>query len=97
MSSSSRLKKVKPKGTVRKLKLVQSVSRYGCDSLIPEEVKTPGRAPQKASSTDPCQGSSSPAKRRKLETFDIDPVSFDLEGPEFGKKRQTLVSILKYE
>lgn len=93
MSSSSRSKKVKPKGTVRELKLVQSVSRYGCDSLIPEEVKTPRP-------TDPGQGPSSPAKRRKLENFDSEPVPFDLpfdlEGPEFGKKRQTLVFIFEF-
>jgi hypothetical protein len=97
MSLSSRPKKVKPKGTVRELKLVQSVSRYGCNALIPEEVKTPGLPPQKASSTDPGQGSSSPAKRRKLENFDIEPVPFDLEGPEFSKKRQTLVFIFELE
>jgi len=87
MSFSSKVKKVKPKGTVRELKLVQSVSRRGTDVVKAEEVQMP----REEASTSRCSLSSSPVKRRKLEALDFEPVPFDMEGPDLGKKRPTLV------
>jgi hypothetical protein len=94
MTKSSKPKKVKPKGTVRELKLVESVSRNGYDILKTEEVKTPKRNSKKAPSTSQQHGSSSPTKRQKLEPFDLEPIPFDLEGPELTNKRPTLVFLL---
>lgn len=91
MSRSSRPEKIKPKGSVRELKLVQSVSRRGHDTLKVEEVKTPRRRDQKASSSTLRTHSSSPAKRAKLEDFDGEPIPFHLEGPDVSPKRRTLV------
>lgn len=94
MSSSSRVKKVKAKGSVRELKLVQSISRYGVDILKTEEVKTPQRGSKIASSSTRHTHSSSPTKRSKLEASDVDPIPFDIEGAEMYNKRQTLVILL---
>jgi hypothetical protein len=91
MSFASKSRKVKAKGTVRELKIVQSVSRRGADTLKTEEVKTPRRESQRASSSSRLNQTSSPTKRPKLEAFDNEPIPFDLEGPEVTKKRQTLV------
>ena len=40
MALSSKPKKIKPKGGCRELKVVQTVSRKGYDTLKSEEVKT---------------------------------------------------------
>jgi hypothetical protein len=91
MSLASKPKKVKQKGALRELKIVQSVSRRGADIVATEEVKTPRRvASPKASSTQRNQ-SSSPAKRRKLDGWDEQPIPCHLEGHEEHQERQTLV------
>lgn len=90
MSLSSKPKKLKPKGTVKELKLVQTINRYGADIIKAEEVKTPSR---KALSNQ--HHSSSSIKRPKMGTFfDSEPIPCDLEGPDMPKKRQTLVILL---
>jgi hypothetical protein len=91
MSFSSKPKKIKPKGAVRELKLVQSVNRRGSDTLKTEEVKTPRHGSQKATSTNPHNHSSSPAKRQKLQCFDEEFIPFSLGGVDVSNKRQTLV------
>lgn len=91
MSFISKARKVKQKGTVRELKIVQSVSRRGADTLKTEEVQTPRREAQKASSARGINQSSSPRKRPKLDGFDAEMVPCHFEGSE---KRQTLVFIL---
>jgi len=88
MSSSSKAKKVKPKDTVRELKLVHSISRRGTDVLKTEEVKTPKK---KTASTSRHNGSSSPIKRPKLEPFNPVAISGDLEELDMSGKRCTLV------
>jgi len=88
MSSSSRAKKVKPKNTVRELKLVHSISRRGVDVLKMEEVKTPKKKTALASRH---SGSSSPIKRPKLEPFNPVGISDDLEEFDTSGKRFTLV------
>lgn len=92
MSHSSKAKKVKPKGSVRELKLVNSVTRRGADILKSEEVKTPKK---KAESTSRRNCSSSPTKRPKLDVFCDDAISCDLEGPD-AEKRQTMVFLFQF-
>jgi hypothetical protein len=91
MSNSSKPKKVKPKGTVRELKLVQSVNRRGADTLKAEEVKTPRRGAGNATTATGSRHSSSPTKRRKLEVADEEPIPYYIEGCGASMKRQTLV------
>ena len=86
-------KKVKPKGTVHELKLVNMVNRHGLDTLQTEEVKTPKNGQQSTSSPNHRNPSSSPVKHQKLDNFNIDPISFNLDDPDIPKKRQTLVSL----
>jgi hypothetical protein len=88
MSFASKPRKIKPKGQVRELKFVQSISRRGHDTLKAEEVKTPRR---KATSSSRQTQSSSPMKRLKLEPHDAEPTLFDFQGPEDDEKRRTLV------
>ena len=88
MSFSSKPRKLKPKGTVWELKLVQIINRHGADNIKAEEVQTPSR---KAPSTSQPNYSSS-IKHQKLGTFfDSEPIPCDLEGPDMPKKHQTLV------
>jgi hypothetical protein len=47
----SKPRKVKPKGKVRELKFVQSISRRGVDTLKAEEVETPRHQSEKATSS----------------------------------------------
>jgi hypothetical protein len=89
MSFSSKPKKIKPKGQVRELKLVQTTNRHGADTIKMEEVKTPRK--NKATSTN---RSLSPVKRQKLEAFDTEPIPFSLDGHDESEKRQTLVCFL---
>jgi hypothetical protein len=91
MSLCSRPKKLKPKGIVQELKIVQTVNRNGKDTIQTEEVKRPGRSLQKATSLNSTSRSSSPIKRRRLEDFDDEPVIYNLEGPNVFQRRQTLV------
>jgi hypothetical protein len=93
MSLSSRPKKVKKKGTVSELKLVQYISRNGSDTLKAEEVIKPRGDSEKTPSKNPRNPSSSPTKRPKLEDFDAEPVLFYDEGPDASKKRKTLVFV----
>jgi hypothetical protein len=90
MSLSSKPRKVKAKGTVRELKLVQSISRRGADLLKAEEVQTPKKKAQSINQF-PC--SSASIKRPRLESFAMEPIPFDVEGHDVSKKRQTLVCI----
>ena len=90
MSFSSKPKKIKPKGRVQELKLVQTISRHGADTIEMEVVKTPKK--KKATSSN---RSLSPVKRRKLEEdFDSEPILFGLDGLDTSEKRQTLVCFL---
>jgi hypothetical protein len=95
MSLASKPKKVKRKGALRELKIVQSVSRRGADIVATEEVQTPRRvnAPKASSSTQRNQ-SSSPTKRRKLDGWDDKPIPCHLEGSGDYQERQTLVCLL---
>jgi hypothetical protein len=94
MSLSSKPKKIKAKGSFRELKLVNTVSRKGYDTIKTEEVKTPRHPPKNVPSTSQTrQTSSSPNKRRKLELFDDEPISLNLEGVEASGKRRTMVCV----
>lgn len=95
MSSSSKPKKIKAKGTFRELKLVQTVSRKGFDAIKTEEAKTPQSHGKNGPSTShPGHATSSPLKRQKLEQFDQEPIPCSLEGLDYSEKRQTLVFYL---
>ena len=94
MSLSSRAKKIKAKGAFQELKLVQTVSRKGLDTIRTEEVKTPRRGAKNGLSTSHLNETlSSPIKRQKLEPFDDGPILWDIEGPNAieSVKRHTLV------
>jgi hypothetical protein len=94
MSRRSQARIVKPKGSVRNFKIVESVTRRGRDTLKLEEVMTPRRESKKASSSRQTNESSSPAKRPKLVGFDAEPLQCDFGGPHEDGQRQTLVLIL---
>lgn len=93
MSFSSKPKKVKPKGTVRELKLINTVNRRGLDTLRTEEIGTSKNDHQNTYSPSQRNGSSSPVKRQKLDDLQVDPILFNMEDPEVSKKRQTLVCL----
>jgi hypothetical protein len=94
MSTSSRPKKLKAKPKFQELKLVQTVSRSGFDTIKTEEVQTPRRGLKNGQSTSqPQQSSSSPTKRPKLGHFDEGPIPWNLEEDETSGKRQTLVFV----
>jgi hypothetical protein len=97
MVFASKHTKVKPKGLIRELKIVQTVSRCGLDTIKAEEVKTPRRKSGKASSSSQLNPLSSPTKRPKLDAYDTKPIPFDLRGAEDDKKRQTLVFHLPFQ
>lgn len=86
MSISSKPKKIKRKGTVQELKIVQTIGRRGNDTIKTEEVKTPQHGSRS-------QHTSSPMKRPKMENFDSEPIPFDFGGPDMSNKRHTLVCI----
>ena len=88
MSLASRLKKVRLKGAVRELKIVDTVNHRGSDVLTLEEVKTPKK---RAASTSQRNLSSSPIKHPKLEAFEAESFPSDLDDGSTSKKRQTLV------
>jgi hypothetical protein len=91
MSLSSKPKKIKPKGTVRELRIVHSVNRRGVDTIKTEVVKTPQQGSSKMPSASQGSRSSSPIKRRRVEIFDSEPIPCNLEEPDLPKKRQTMV------
>jgi hypothetical protein len=93
MSLASRVTKVKRKGTVQELKVVDSVNRRGSDVFRLEEVKTPKK---KGASTSQRNLSSSPIKRPKLEAFETEAFASDLDDAGTSKKRQTLVFLLHH-
>ena len=86
MALSSKPKKFIPKGEVRELKLVHSISRTGADTIKTEEVKTPKK--KKVTSKNQ---SSSPVKHRRLDSFVNEPIKLDFHNPDLSRKRQTLV------
>ena len=86
--SASRVTKVKRKGAVRELKVVDSVNRRGSDVFKLEEVKTPRK---NSALTSQQNLSSSPIKRPKLEAFEAEPFVSDMDDAGTSKKRQTLV------
>lgn len=98
MSFSSKPKKVQPKGTVRELKLVHTVNRRGRDTIKTEEVRAPEKGQQSTPSTSQRACSSSPLKRQRLDDFQINPISLNLnlEDVDVSKKRHTLVSFHHY-
>ena len=92
MSSSSKAKQVNVKfGNIRELKLVHSISRNGADTLKTEEVKTPRHGSRNEAFTSRHSSYSSPNKRPRMETFEGEPIPWDLEEKDLPKKRQTLV------
>lgn len=95
MSFSSKPKKIRQKGTVQELKVVQTINRRGVDTYKAEEVKTPKK--NKATSSSQNRSShSSPAKRPKLDAFELEPILYEVEGDDLSKKRQTLVSFILF-
>jgi hypothetical protein len=91
MSFASKPKKIKAKGTLRELKIVNSVSRRGADIVKVEEDKTPRRGTKGASSSSQLNQSLSPKKRQKLDVCDDKPIPCHFEGPNDDKERKTLV------
>lgn len=93
MPLSSKPKKVKQKGAVHELKLVQSINRYGSDTYKAEEVKKQANDSQKPALplVNDSTPSSSSMKRSKFEPVDQEGIEWNLEMPDFSKKRQTLV------
>jgi hypothetical protein len=91
MYFSSKPTKVKPKGTVRELKLVHSVNCRGAHTIKTEEVKTPKHNTLLMHYH---SGSSSPIKHLKLDASHDGPILFHLEGSDTSKKRETLVCLL---
>src|ERR1700678_583876 len=83
MSLSSKPKKIKPKGTVRELKLVHSVNCRGAHTMTTEEVTMPK---QEGPATSQHSRSSSPIKHQKLEASDNGLIPFIPEGPDMSKK-----------
>ena len=94
MSLSSKPKKIKPKGAVQELRLVQSINRHGANTIKTEQVKTPRQGSARMPSTSQRSRSSSPIKRPRMETFDLEPIPCNLEGLGVHKKRQTMVFLL---
>ena len=95
MSLSSKPKKIKPKDGCRELKVVQTVSRKGYNTLKTEEVKTPPCSLiNEPSTSQRRQPSSSPTKKRKLNHFESIP--WNMEGPDTSGKRQTLVIVYPF-
>ena len=89
MALASRHKKVKKKGTVTELKLVETISRSGCDTWKLEEVNTPRG---KTSLTNARVHSSSPSNRPKLDPFDSEYTAYDSNiGADAQEKCHTLV------
>ena len=93
MSLASRLKKVRLKGAVRELKIVDAVNCCGSDVLTLEEVKTPKK---RAALTSQCNLSSSPIKHPKLEAFEAESFPSDLDDASASKKHQTLVFVFHH-
>ena len=93
MSFSSRPKKIKPKGTVQELRLVQSINRRGVNTIKAEHVKTPQQGSTKMPSASQRNCSSSPIKHPRIEMFDSEPIPCDLEAPAVQKKCQTMAFI----
>jgi hypothetical protein len=97
MSLSSKPKKIKAKGTFRELKIVETVSRNGYNSIKTEEVKTPqSSATNGPFKSHPHQTSSSPTKRPRFELAadDCAPILLNLEGLDSASKRHTQVFAL---
>jgi hypothetical protein len=94
MSLSSKVKKIKAKGTVRELKLVHSIGRRGADIIKAEEVNTPGQSLPTTPLTSQRNQSSSPVKRARMDVFDSEPIPCNLGDSDKSKKHQTLVCIL---
>ena len=96
MSFSSKPKKIKAKGTFCKLKIVQTVSRKGNDTIKTEEVKTLCHGVKNGPSTSHSNHSlsrSSPMKRSKMEPVDEEPIPilWNMDGPVAFEKRHMLV------
>jgi hypothetical protein len=96
MSYASKPQRVKRKGAVRELKLTQHVNRHGSETLRAEEVKTPRRSSQPASTSQLNRSSASPNKRPKQVDFDGQPIPCYLEDADRSKKRQTLVFLFPH-
>ena len=90
MSLSSRPKKVKPRGIVQELKIVDTVTRRGLKTIKAVEVTPARHGFQNEPSTSKCSPISS-IKRRKVEFSDVEPIPYHMEGPDITEKRQTLV------
>ena len=95
MSFSSKLKNVIPKGTMHELKFVQTIDCCGSDTLKTEKVKTLRHGQQTMPSISKQDHSSSPFKHPKLQDFIVNPITFNMEGIDVSKKRQTLVFLFQ--
>ena len=93
MSFSSKPKKIKPKASVKELKLVQSVSRCGVDVLKAEEITKTNIIQPKTPSTSQPNPISYSKKRQKLDFIDVEPIPFDLDDLYMLDKPKTLVFI----
>ena len=83
---------------MQELKLVHTVNRHGRDTIKTEEVRVPEKGQQSTPSTSQCACSSSPLKWQRLDDFEINPISLNLnlEDVDVSKKRHTLVSFHHY-
>ena len=91
MSTSSRPKKVKKKGTITQLKIVETVSKHGYDTIKLEEVKTPWGRSQITTSAHTRNKSSSPMKCQKMEGFDQEPIDFNMDDANLPNMQRTIV------
>ena len=87
-------KKIKPKGTVQELRLVQSINHHGVNTMKAEQVKTLQQGSAKMPSASQHNRSSSPIRHPRIEMFDSEPIPCDLEVPAVQKKHQTMVFIV---
>ena len=94
MSFSSKPKKIKAKCAFHELKIVQTVSHKGNDTVKTEEVKTLRHGTKNGSSTSHSNHSlSSPMKCSKMEPVDKEPIPilWNMDGPVAFEKRHMLV------
>ena len=83
---------------MREHKLVHTVNRRGRDTIKTEEDRAPEKGQQSTPSKSQHACSSFPLKRQRLDDFEINPISFNLnlEEVDVSMKRHTLVSFHHY-
>ena len=100
MSFSSKPKKVIPKGTLHKLKLVQTINHRGSDTLktwYPKNWR--GQDPETWPANDAVNKQAGPLllsfQVSKTADFNVNPITFNMEWIDVSKKRQTLVFLFQ--